>query len=79
MLELLDLKCGQTRTDKVKEVVEDWLKFREDQFEEDGELILAIKDIIQRHTHLKMTEDEWFAVWMLGNMKKRKTMEKFEY
>ena len=26
-----------------------------------------------------MVEDEWFAVWMLRNMKKRKRMDKFEY
>ena len=57
VLKLLDPKYGQTRTEKVKEVVDDWLNFKDDQYEDDGELILAIKEISQRHKDLKMTED----------------------
>ena len=36
VLELLCFKYGCTRTEKIEEVVEDWIKFKEDQFEEDG-------------------------------------------
>ena len=79
VLKLLNPKYGQTRTEKVKEVVDDWLKFKEDQYKDDGELILTMKEINQRHKDLKMTKDEWFAVWMLGNIKKRKRIDKFEY
>ena len=57
VLKLLDPKYGQTRTEKVKEVVDDWLNFKEDQYEDDRELILAIKEISQRHKDLKTTED----------------------
>ena len=45
MLDLLDVKYNRTRTEKVKEVVEDWFKLKEDQFEEDDEFILAMKEI----------------------------------
>ena len=26
-----------------------------------------------------MTEDEWFAIWVLGNVNKRRRIDKFEY
>ena len=79
VIELLDVKCGRTRTEKVEECVEDWLKFKEDQFEDDGELILAMKEIHQRQKELKILQDEWFSIWMLGKIKKRKRRNNFEY
>ena len=57
VLELLDPKYSQIRTEKANEVVDDWLNFKEDQYEDDRELILAIKEISQRHKDLKMMED----------------------
>ena len=57
VLELLDPKYSQIRTEKANEVVDDWLNFKEDQYEDDRELILAIKEISQRHKDLKMIED----------------------
>ena len=59
--------------------MQDWLKFKEDQYEDDGDLILAMKEINQRRKELKMMEDEWFAIWMLGNVRKRKIIDKIEY
>ena len=38
VVELLDVKYGRSRTEKVEEAVEDLLKFREDQYEDDDEL-----------------------------------------
>ena len=35
VLNILDVKYGRTRTEKVVERVKDWLKFKEDQFEQD--------------------------------------------
>ena len=43
VIELLDAKYGRSRTEKVEDVIEDYLKFREDQCEDDGELVLAMK------------------------------------
>ena len=59
--------------------MEDWMKFRDDQFEDDGKLLLGMKELNQRRRDLKMTDDEWVAVWMLGIVKKRKKVEKFIY
>ena len=46
----------------MEEAVEDLLKFREDQYQDDEELILAIKELRQRHVELKMTYDEFHSV-----------------
>ena len=77
VLELLDIKFRRTRTDKVKEIIEDWMRFRDDKFEDDGELLLGMKEINQRRKDLKKTEDEWVTVWMLSIVKKRKRINKF--
>ena len=55
VIKLLDFRYGHTPTEKIEEVVEDWIKFKEDQFKEDSELILAMKDINQMMKDLKRT------------------------
>ena len=61
VIELLDAKYGRSRTEKVEEVIEDYMKFREDQYEYDDELILAMKELRQRRIDLDMSIDEW--IW----------------
>ena len=75
---LLDVKYGRTRTEKVKECVDDLLKLQEDQYEADDELILAMKELNQKRQELKMNQEEWYAVWMLGKMKKRRKMDSYD-
>ena len=53
------MKYGRSRIKRIKELVDDLLKFREDQYEDDGELLLAMKDIRRRETELEITRDEW--------------------
>ena len=50
------------------------VKFREDQYEEESELILAMKEIRQRKRELKITQNEWFTVWMLSRMKRERML-----
>ena len=69
---LLDSRYERSRTEKVEEAIEDLFKFREDQYEDDDELILAMKELRQRRVELKMTFDEFHTVWMLQKLKKRK-------
>ena len=59
--------------------MEDWSKFKDDQYEDDDELLLGMRELNQRRRELKMTEDEWVTVWMLGIVKKRKRLDKFVY
>ena len=70
---------GQTKTEKIKDFMKDWKEFRDDQFEDDGELLLGMKEINQRRKELNMKEDEWVAVWMLSIIKKRKKIDIFIY
>ena len=58
--------------------MEDMLKFREDSYEEDNDLIMAMRELNQRRKELKMTYDEFFSVWMLGKIKKCTKMDGFE-
>ena len=54
------------------------MKFREDQYEDDDELILAMTELRQRRIELEMSFDEFDPVWMLEKMRKRRKMENFE-
>ena len=44
-LELLEVKYGRSRMEKIEECIDDLLKFRENQYEDNGELILVMKEI----------------------------------
>ena len=75
---LLDLRYGRSRTEKVEEAIEDLFRFREDDYEEDDALMMAMKEIRQRRIDLNITFDEFHAVWMLMKLKKRKKIESHE-
>ena len=70
VLELLEVKYGRSRTEKIEECVDDILKFREDQYEDEVDLILVMKEIRQRERELKITQDEWFTAGMLSRVSK---------
>ena len=55
------------------------MEFQDDQFENNAELLLGMKEINQRRKELNMKEDEWVAVWMLSIIKKRKKIDIFIY
>ena len=57
VLEILILKYGRTRVEQIEDFMEDWSKFRDDQYEDDGELLLGMRELNQRRRELKMTED----------------------
>ena len=52
-------RYGRTRTEKVEEAIEDLFKFREDQYEDDDELILAMSELRQRSVELEINFDEF--------------------
>ena len=53
---LLDVKYGRSRTEKVEDVIEDYLKFKEEHYEDDDELILAMKDLTQTRVELDFVQ-----------------------
>ena len=79
VLEILILKYGRTRVEMIEDFMEDWSNFKDDQYGDDAELLLGMRELNQRQRELKMTEDEWVAVWMLGIIKRRKKLDKFVY
>ena len=76
-LDLLSLKYERTKTEKIQEIMEDWLNFKDDQFEDNGKLLLGIKELRQRQRDMNVTEDKWDAVWMLTVVKKQKRIDRF--
>ena len=63
---------------EVEEAVKEIMKFREDYYEEDDDLIMAMRELNQRRKDLKITFKEFISVWMLGKIKRRKKMESFK-
>ena len=49
---LLNKRYGRTRTEKVEEAIEDLFKFREDQSEDNDELMLAMSELRKRRVDL---------------------------
>ena len=54
-----------------------WIKFKDNSFEDEGELMLGMKELRQRKKELKVTDNKWDAVWMLTIIKKRKKIDKY--
>ena len=54
---LLESRYGRTRTEKVEEAIKDLFQFREDQYEDDDELMLAMSELRQRRVDLRMIFD----------------------
>ena len=78
VIELLDVRYGRSRTERVEEAIEDLFKFREDDYEEDDALMMAMKEIRQRRIDLNITFGEFHAVWMLMKLRNRKKVESHE-
>ena len=78
VVQLLNKKYRISRTEKVEEAVKEIMKFREDYYEEDDDLIMAMQELNQRRKDLKITFEEFISVWMLGKIKRIKKMESFE-
>ena len=75
---LLNERYGRTRTEKVEEAIEDLFRFREDDYDDDDELMLAMSELRKRRVDLEISFDEFHTVWMLQKLKKRKRIENFE-
>ena len=58
VLEILILKYGRTRVEKIEDFMDNWSKFRDDQYEDDAELLLGMRELNQRQRELKISEDK---------------------
>ena len=75
----MDRKYGRSILEKIEECVQNWLDFKESDFETEDELLFAMEEVGNRKNELKMSDAEWFSIWMLETVKKRKTVEMFQY
>ena len=48
VLEIFILKYRCTKVEQIKDFMEDWSKFKDDQYEDDGKLLLRMKELNQR-------------------------------
>ena len=48
VLDILILKYGHTRVEQIEDFMEDWSKFKDEQYEDDGELLPGVRDLNQR-------------------------------
>ena len=55
------------------------MKFREYDFDNEGDLLQTIIEFQRRKEELNVFEKEWHCVWMLLKVQKRKGMEHFQY
>ena len=74
-LELLEVKYGRSFTERIEKCVNDLLKFREDQYKDDGELLLAMEEIRDK-VKRDGTQDHQRQV--VGDLDVRKNKEKKE-
>ena len=75
MIDCLVIRYGRTRLETLEELVTDYIKFREDDYEDDDDLLQVMLEFQRRKEELRIAEKEWCAVWMLMKVEKRKGME----
>ena len=57
----------------------EWIKFREDDYDNDNDLLQAMIEFQRRKEELNVVNKEWHSAWMLMKVQKRKGMENFQY
>ena len=55
------------------------MKFRDDDYDDENDLLQAMIELQRRNEELKVVEKEGHTVWMLKKVQKRRGMEHFQY
>merc|ERR1712240_268355 len=74
----LDIKYGRTRLEELEELMEEWVKFNFNEYENEEEYLFAQEKLISRQDEKKITMREWNAVWMMYGTKQRKGIENYQ-
>ena len=72
-------KIWKTRLEKMEEIVSDWIGFRDDYYEDEGDFLHAMDKQQRRKKDMKVVQEEWNAVWMLKQAQKRGGMIVVQY
>ena len=78
ILQLLDTKYGRTRLEELEELMEEWIKFNFNKYDNEDDYIFSQEKIITRQKETKVTLEEWNAIWMMHGAKQRKGIESFQ-
>ena len=65
--------------EKVKDCIRNRLGFKENDYEEENEFLLALEELDLREKKLDISHEEWKSVWMLQMARKGKSVELFQY
>ena len=58
VIEIFDRKYWRSRLEKIEECVQNWLEFKESDFETEDELLFAMEEVGNRKNELKMLDAE---------------------
>ena len=61
-----------TKIGEIRRVGLDWIKFKEDDYEDEGDFLHAIEEQQRRKKNMKIIEEEQNAVWTLKKVLKRR-------
>merc|ERR1712002_1281304 len=75
LMAMLKRKYGKTKTEEVEEVVLEWINFRANEHEDDEEFLLAMEKLKTKKDRLRISDTEWFSLFMMVQTKKRKGVE----
>ena len=72
IMECLTKKFGQFRLEKMEEWLDNWMEFREGDFDEEDDFFFAMKEIGIRKNDLKITDQEMMRSWMLKTVRNKR-------
>ena len=78
LIGVLRRKYGRTRMEEIEDLVTEWMDFKPNEYEDEEEYLLAMERLQTRKEIYKVTDREWFSIWMMMQAKKRKGIESFQ-
>merc|ERR1712002_1376485 len=75
LIAMLKRRYGKTKEEEVEEVALEWINFRANEHEDDEEFLLALEKLKMKKDRLRISETEWFSMFMMIQTKKRKGVE----
>ena len=58
VLECLQIRYGRTRLEKLEQLVSEWLKFNDDDYDDKDDLLQAMKELWKRKEELNLVDKE---------------------
>ena len=65
VIKCLEDRYGKTRIEKLEELIVDLMRFKVEDYEEEGNFLHAMEEIHRRKKEMNVIDEKWHAVWML--------------